>query len=109
MQTLGIKALTTNPSALSEAFARQDTVLIPRRGEPIGIAVPFDERVLDLGLTRWIAIRAFQAGDLSLGQVAKAFDKSKQQILPLLADLGIPVADYDLDEDLQTIRELEGH
>jgi predicted HTH domain antitoxin len=108
MQTVGIKALKTNPSALSEAFDSQDTILITRRGEPIGIAAPFDERLLDLGFTRWIAIRAFQAGDLSLGQVAKAFGKSKQETLPLLANLGIAVADYDLDEDLETIRMLDG-
>lgn len=108
MQTVGIKALKTNPSVLSKAFDSQDTVLITRRGEPIGIAAPFDERLLDLGFTRWIAIRAFQAGDLSLGQVAKAFGKSKQEMLPLLSNLGIAVADYDLDEDLETIRLLDG-
>lgn len=108
MQTVGIKALRTNPSALSKAFDSRDTVLITRRGEPIGIAAPFDERLLDLGLIRWIAIRAFQGGDLSLGQVAKAFHVTKQEMLPLLANLGIAVADYDLDEDLETIRLLEG-
>ena len=108
MQTLGIKALKSNPSALSKAFDRRDTLLITRRGELIGIAAPFDERLLDLGFTRWIALRAFQAGDLSLGQVAKAFDKSKQEMLPLLAHLGIVVADYDLGEDLETIGLLDG-
>jgi hypothetical protein len=108
MQTLGIKALKTNPSALSKAFDGRDTLLITRRGEPIGIAAPFDERLMDLGFTRWIALRAFQAGDLSLGQVAKAFDKSKQEMLPLLSHLRIAVADYDLDEDLETIRLLDG-
>jgi predicted HTH domain antitoxin len=108
MQTVGIKALKTNPSALSKAFDSRDTLLITRRGEPIGIAAPFDERLLDLGFTRWIALRAFQSGDLSLGQVAKAFDKSKQDMLPLLSRLGIAVADYDLAEDLETIRMLDG-
>ena len=29
-------------------------------------------------------------------------------MLPLLADLGIAVTDYDLDEDLETIRNLNG-
>lgn len=45
-------------------------------------------------------IRSFQAGDLSLGQLAMAFGKSKQEMLALLSKLGIAVADYDLDEDL---------
>lgn len=108
MQTVGIKALKTNPSTLSKAFDGRDTVLITRRGQPIGIAAPFDDRLLELGLTRWMAIRAFQSGDLSLGQTAKAFEKSKQEMLRLLADLCIAVADYDLDEDLETIRRLAG-
>jgi len=42
-----------------------------------------------------------------LGQVAGAFDKSKQEMLPLLSHLGIAVADYDLNEDLETIRLLD--
>ncbi len=75
MQILGIKALKTDPGALSKAFDSQDTVLVTRRGEPIGVAAPFDERLLAVGFTRWIALRAFQAGDLGLGQVAKAFVK----------------------------------
>ena len=108
MQTLGIKALKTKPNSLSKAFDSHDTVLITRRGKPIGIAAPFDDRLLELGLTRWIAIRAFQSGDLSLGQVARAFGRSNQAMLPLLADLGIAVADYDLDEDLETICKLNG-
>lgn len=107
MQTVGIKALKTNPSPLSKAFESRSTVLISRRGEPIGIAAPVDERLLDLGFTRWIAIRAFQEGDLSLGQAAKAFGKSKQEMLTLLSNLGIAVPDYDLDEDLVTIRLLD--
>jgi hypothetical protein len=108
MQTHGIKALKTNTSALSNAFDGHDTLPIARRGEPIGLAAPFDECLLDLGFTRWMARRAFQAGDLGLGQLAKAFDKSKQEMLPLLAHLGVEVADYDLDEDLETIRVLDG-
>ncbi|WP_242479170.1 UPF0175 family protein [Lamprobacter modestohalophilus] len=109
MLTVGIKALKTNPSALSKAFDSSDKVLITRRGEPIGIAAPFDEQLLDLGFLRWIAIRSFQAGDLSLGQVARVFGKSKQEMMPLLSTLGVAIADYDLDEDLETLHLLEGH
>lgn len=107
MQTVGIKALKTNPSALSKAFHDCDKVLITRRGVPIGIAAPFDEQLIDLGFLRWIAIRSFQAGELSLGQVAKVLGKSKQDIMPLLSTLGVAIADYDLTEDLETLRLLE--
>ncbi len=106
MKTFGVKAIRTNPSALSKAFDEKQRVLITRRGEPIGIAAPFDEQLIDLGFVRWMALRAFEDGDISLGQVAKAFERSKQQMLPLLASLGVAVADYDLNEDLATLRRL---
>jgi len=50
-----------------------------------------------------VAVRAFQAGDLSLGQVAQVFAKSRQETMPLLAELGVPIADYDLVEGLATL------
>ncbi len=108
MQTVGIKELKTNPSVLSKAFDRHDYLLITRRGQPIGIAAAFDEQILDLGYRKWLALRSFQAGDMSLGQVSRVFEKNKQQMMQLLAELGVPLADYDLQEDLDTIIALDG-
>lgn len=50
-----------------------------------------------------IAVRAFQAGDLSLGQVAQVFAKPKEETMRLLSALEVPIADYDLAEDLETL------
>jgi predicted HTH domain antitoxin len=106
MQTVGIKELKNNPSILSKTFDRHDYLLITRRGQPIGIASAFDDQVLDLGYRKWVAIRSFQAGDLSLGQVARVFDKNKLEMMRLLSELGVPLADYDLQEDLDTLNAL---
>jgi predicted HTH domain antitoxin len=106
MQTIGVKALKTNPGSLSKAFEDKRRVLITRRGEPIGVAAPFDEQLIELGFLRWIALHAFQDGEISLGQLARAFERSKQDMLPLLSTLGIAIADYDLDEDLEALRRL---
>jgi predicted HTH domain antitoxin len=103
MQTVGIKALQSNPGALSKAFDNGDYLLITRHGKPIGIAAAFDDGLFDLGFRKWIAVRAFQAGDLSLGQVAQVFERSKDETMQLLSDLGVPMADYDLAEDLETL------
>ena len=107
MQTVGIKELKTNPSLISKAFDRHDYLLITRRGRPIGIASAFDDQVLDLGYQKWIALRSFQAGDMSLGQVAHVFEKTKPEMMLLLAELGVPLADYDLQEDLDTLSRLD--
>ena len=106
MQTVGIKALQTNPSVLGQAFDRGDYLLITRRGKPIGVAAAFDDSLLDLGFRNWLTIRAFQAGDLSLGQVAQIFEKPRDATMRMLANLGIPIADYDLTEDLDTLNKL---
>ena len=53
-----------------------------------------------------MALRAFEDGDICLGQLAAAFERSKRNILPLPGNLGIAVADYDLDEDLATLSRL---
>lgn len=106
MQTVGIKALQTNPGVLGKALDRGEYLLITRRGKPIGIAAAFDDALLDLGFRKWIAIRSFQSGDLSLGQVARVFEKSREEMMRLLGELGVPIADYDLSEDIETLERL---
>ncbi len=109
MQTVGIKALQTNPGILSKALDSGDYLLITRHGKPIGIAAAFDDGLLDLGFRKWIAVSSFQAGDLSLGQVAQVFEKSREETMRLLSDLGVPIADYDLADDLETLALLGGN
>jgi hypothetical protein len=106
MQIIGIKELQTNPGKLSKSFEADDYLLITRRGEPMGVALPFSSEMLEQGLKPWAALKAFESGDLSLGQLAKAFDKNKTEILEMLGQLNITTADYELDEDLETIASL---
>jgi len=106
MQTVGIKALQTNPGVLSKALDSGDYLLITRHGKPIGIAAAFDDALLDLGFRKWIATRSFMAGDLSLGQLTQIMGKSREDTMQLLAGLGIPIADYELGEDLETLAQL---
>lgn len=77
MQTIGLNALQINPDALGQALDQGDSLLITRRGRPIGVVAAFDDTLLDLGLRKWLAIRAFQTGNLSLGQVARIFEKPR--------------------------------
>ncbi|HPY42500.1 MAG TPA: UPF0175 family protein [Thiolinea sp.] len=106
MNTIGIKELQTNPSKLSHALLNNEYLLITRRGEPLGLALPFGKELLENGLKNWVALKAFQAGDLSLGQLANVLSKTKQEALAMLGALNIPFADYDLREDLATLDEL---
>ncbi|MEB4591540.1 UPF0175 family protein [Candidatus Thiothrix sp. Deng01] len=106
MNVIGIKELQTNPGKLSHSLLNNEYMLITRRGEPLGVALPFGTQLLENGMKNWVALKAFQAGDLSLGQLGKVLGKNKHETLTLLGELNIPFADYDLQEDLQTLDEL---
>ena len=103
MNIIGIKELQTNPGKLSQTFSEDDYLLITRRGKPIGVALPFSSGFLEEGLKPWMALKAFEAGDLSLGQLAKTLDKTKLETMEMLGRLNIPIANYDLQEDLDAI------
>ncbi|MEE9303275.1 MAG: UPF0175 family protein [Thiotrichaceae bacterium] len=106
MDIIGIKELQTNPGKLSKSFDNNEYLLITRRGKPFGIAMPFSNDLMEQGLQPWMALRAFQSGDLSLGQLAISLDKNKVETLEMLGQLNIPVADYDLQEDLAAVEKL---
>jgi len=106
VNVIGIKELQTNPGKLSKTLLSDDYALITRRGQPLGVALPFSDKLMESGLKIWMALTAFQEGNISLGQLAKTLDKNKHETLAFLGELNIPFADYDLAEDLQTLDEL---
>lgn len=106
MNIIGIKELQTNPGKMSQVLEQGEYMLVTRRGIPLGVTLPFNEQLMEHGLKSWMAIKAFQSGDLSLGQLAHVLGKNRHATLELLNNLNIPVADYDLQEDLDTLNEL---
>lgn len=105
MNIIGIKELQTNPAKLSQSFRDNDYMLITKHGKPIGIALPFSHQMMEQGLRPWMALKAFEVGDLSLGQLAQVFEQSKTEMLETLSLLNIVVADYELQEDLDTLKQ----
>jgi antitoxin (DNA-binding transcriptional repressor) of toxin-antitoxin stability system len=106
MQTVGIKELKTNPAVLTKTVESGDYLLISRRGKPFALATSLENPLFDLGLKTWFLTRAFADGGISLGQLARALDKSVSETAKLLSILGIPVLDYDLADELDTLESL---
>lgn len=107
MQSVGIKDLQTNPAVMTRSLERDEFVLITKRGKPLGIAAHFEDQFLTHEFRDWISIKAYEQGDLSLGQLGEVLGRTRSQTLELLGVLGIATADYDLSEDLETIEALE--
>jgi predicted HTH domain antitoxin len=106
MNVIGIKQLQTDVRQLSHSFEHNEYTLIMRKGKPIGIALPFSDELIQNGLKTWLAMSFFEKGDLTLGQLADSLGKTKADTLQVLAQFNIPLADYDLQEDLATVEKL---
>lgn len=103
MQTVGIRDLQLNPASFSKPLENDEFVMITKRGKPLGIATPLTDDALHHGLIESMVLKAFNQGDISLGQLSKALDLTKQDTMKYLALVNIPLTDYDLTEDLETI------
>lgn len=107
MLTAGIKEIKTNPSIITKAVENSDEYLfISKRGKPIAVALSLDNDIFNYGFKKWILIKAYKKGDLSLGQLSKVLDQSYAQTMEMLSVLKIDVIDYDLEDDLETIEKL---
>jgi len=106
MKALGIKQIKTNPGQLNLLLKQNEFLLITQQEQPLGLIIPFSSHLIEQGLVHWLALKAFESGDLTLGQLAKALNKTKSEMLDTLDKLSISIADYDLAEDLETIENL---
>lgn len=101
MQTIGIKDLQTNPAVLTRSLEADEYTMITKRSKPIGMAFSFDDTIVTDGLKTALMIDAYKKGYLSMGQFAKAIDKSHEEAMKLLSLMGIDVIDYDFEDDMK--------
>ena len=104
MLTIGIKEIKNNPSIITKGVEDRDNYLfISKRGKPIAVAMSLDNEVFEYGFKKWVLIKAYKKGDLSLGQLSKALNLSYLDTMKMLGVLGIAVIDYDLADEIETI------
>lgn len=103
MQTVGIRDLQLNPASFTKPLESNEFVMITKRGKPLGLATSFEDEALRHGLLESMVLKAFNQGDISLGQLASSLKLTKQETMKYLEIVNIPVTDYDLEEDLKAI------
>jgi len=89
MKALGIKQIKNNPGQLSLLLKQNEFLLITQQEQPLGMIIPFSSHLIEQGLVHWLALKAFESGDLTLGQLAKALNKTKSEMLDTLDKLSI--------------------
>ena len=77
--------------------------VITKHGRPAILAVPFDERLIEVGIHRALALRLFEQRLVTLVQAAKLAALTPEEFVVLLGAAGIPAVDYPpeaLDDDV---------
>ena len=78
--------------------------LVTKHGRPSILAVPFTERLLELGVHRTLALHLFENRHLTLARAAKLAAMSVEEFLDLLSQTGVSAVDYPPDEMDDEIR-----
>ena len=105
MKTIGIRELQKNPSNITKWLENNEYTIITKRNKPIGITISFNDKIITNGLKTSLLIEAYQNSLISLGEIAKVLNMSKEEVIKFLSTLGIDIIDYDFNEDLETIKD----
>ena len=92
MQTFTIRDLRDRTGELVRNAEAGKLSIITKHGQPVFVAVPFDENLLKNGVNVALAVKLFDEEKISLGQGAKLAGMSHSAFIDLLGSLRIPVA-----------------
>jgi len=77
--------------------------IITKHGQPVFIAVPFDEALVKSGVQIAMAIQLFADHKITLGQAARLAGLSTSELMDKLAERKISIADYSKEELLDEL------
>jgi len=100
MQSVTIRDLKNNPSAMTKYLDEGSSVFVTRHGKPIGITLPLNDDIFSIGVKKTVAIELYKMGIISLGKMAEMLEISKQEAMSLLNTLGIAW----IEDDIETIK-----
>ncbi len=104
MQTFSIRDLREKSGELSREAEAGHPALITRRGKPMMIALPFNNKLIDNGINLALAEQLYCEGHITLVRAAKIADLSYAKFAKYLSGLNISVVDYpveDLEDELR--------
>ena len=77
--------------------------IVTKHGRPAILAVPFDGRLIELGVHRALALHLFEKRHLTLIRAAKIAAMTAEEFMEFLGTAGIPAVDYppeELDDEI---------
>ena len=67
--------------------------VITKQGRLAILVLPFDERLLERGVARALALHLFESGQVTLARAAKLAEMSTEEFVSLLGAAGVEAAD----------------
>ncbi|HWV16176.1 MAG TPA: type II toxin-antitoxin system prevent-host-death family antitoxin [Cellvibrio sp.] len=104
METFTIRDLRNRTGDLIREAEQGHLSLITKHGQPVFVAVPFDEVLLQSGVRVSMAIHLFAENKVSLVQAARLAGLSPSEMMDKLAEQKVPIVNYTKDE---LVNELE--
>ena len=107
MQTFSIRDLRDRSGELTREAELGHLSLVTKHGEPIFVAVPFGDKLIEHGVNVALATSLFKTGNLSLGQAKSFAGMTYYEFIELLGQLKIPVINYTVDDLNQELESLD--
>lgn len=105
MDSFTIRDLRERTGDLVRGAEKGKMSLVTKRGQPLFVAVPFDDAILAGGVKQSLALRLVADGVISQGKGAELAGVSRVEFLDLMAAHRIPAADYPVEELRRELRE----
>lgn len=92
MHTFTIRDLRDRTGDLVRDAEAGKLSVVTKHGQPVFVAVPFDENLLRNGVSAALAVKLFDEEVISLSKAAQLAGMSVAEFMDRLAELRIPVA-----------------
>jgi antitoxin (DNA-binding transcriptional repressor) of toxin-antitoxin stability system len=106
METFTIRDLRERTGELARTAESGQLSIVTKHGQPVFIALPFDDVALTEGVKVSLATKLFRDHVVSLGRATKMSGMTKVRFLGVLGVHGIPAVDYpssELDDELELL------
>lgn len=107
MNTFSIRDLRERTGELVRTAEEGGLSVVTKHGQPVFVAVPFDDAMLANGVAAGMAIKLYKEHVVSLGRAARIAGMSLQAFMSCLGTMGIPVVDYEPSELARELAVLE--
>ncbi len=98
METFNIRDLRNRTGDLVRAAEHGRLSLVTKHGQPIFLAVPFDDALLKYGVRTALAVALVAEQVLGLAQAARIAGVTPADMMDILAEHKVSLAGYSADE-----------